>query len=210
MKNIYGKIRNRLNKKQKGKLSQLAFLLTKRPTVKKDTIAPGKKFPKGQKGGLIISADFELAWAWRYTKTGADYLAKARQARRNFPEIIKVLDKYNIPITFSTVGHLFLESCKKGDHDWMARIPHFDDHWRFTEGDWYDHDSYSNYKDAPEWYAPDLIKMIQEARAEHEIGTHTFTHIDFTYKNCPAEVADDELKACIEAAKPYNIQLKSL
>lgn len=210
MKRIYSKIRKLLNNKQKGKLSQLAFLINNRPTVQKDNIAPEKKFPGNQKGGLIISADFELAWAWRYTKTGADYLAKAKKARENFPEIIKVLDNYNTPITFATVGHLFLESCKEGEHDWMARIPHFDDHWKFTKGDWFDHDPYSIVKEAPEWYAPDLVQMIRNAKSKHEIGSHTFTHIDFTYKNCPAEVADDELKACIETAKPYNVQLKSL
>lgn len=210
MRQLYKNFRNKLTDKQKGKLTQLAFLRTGKPSVKKDYIDLAKKFPNGEKGGLIISADFELAWAWRYTKTGVNYIAKAEQARKNFPEIIKVLDTYSIPITFATVGHLFLESCKKGVHDWMARIPHFNDHWKFTTGDWYDHDPCSNYKEAPEWYAPDLIQSIQNAKINHEIGTHTFSHIDFTYKNCPPGVANDELKACKEAAKPYNITLKSL
>ena len=210
MKRLYRNLRKHLSNKQKGKLSRLVFLISRRPVIKIDSINPAKKFPEGQKGGLIISADFELAWAWRYTKTGANYLEKARRARTNLPEIINVLNTFNVPITFSTVGHLFLEKCNKGDHDWMARIPHFDDHWKFINGDWFDHDPYSNYKKAPEWYAPDLIQMIQNSKANHEIGTHTFSHIDFSYKNCPEEVADDELKACVIAAKHYNIKLKSL
>ena len=52
--------------------------------------------------------------------------------------------------------------------------------------------------------------MILDSNVEHEIGTHTFTHIDFSDKNCSPEVAEDEIKACIEAAKPYRINLQSI
>jgi peptidoglycan/xylan/chitin deacetylase (PgdA/CDA1 family) len=151
-----------------------------------------------------------MAWAWRYSKTGSDYLKKGQTERENFPKIIRLLEKYNIPITFSTVGHLFLDKCDKVDHNWMRRIPHFDDHWKFTVGDWYDHDPHSNYEEAPEWYAPDLIRMIIDSKVNHEIGTHTFSHIDFSYKNCPAGVAEDEIKACKMAADPYDVTLKSM
>ena len=193
-----------------GWMNKVVFLVKGKPTIIQDNIASSKKFPNGENGGLIISADFEMAWAWRYAKNSSDYLKKGQTGRENFPEIIEILEKYNIPITFATVGHLFLEKCEKGDHDWMRRIPHFDDHWRFTDGDWYDHDPYSNYLKAPEWYAPDLIHMIVDSKVNHEIGTHTFSHIDFSYKNCPAVVAEDEIKACKKAAEPYGVTLKSM
>jgi len=192
-----------------GTMSKMVFTFSNKPFLKKDNIDPVNKFPGGEKGGLIISADFEMAWAWRYTKTGSNYIKKGRIERENFPKIIKVLEEYNIPATFATVGHLFLKRCKKGDHDQMARIPYCDDHWKFKNGNWYDHDPYSNYKDAPEWYAPDLIQMIIDSNVAHEICTHTFSHIDFSYKNCPPKVADDEIFACKEAAKPYGISLES-
>ena len=209
MKKIYSRFRNLLNDKQKGNLSKLAFLLSKKPTIKKDSIDPTKKFPNGEKGGLIISADFEMAWAWRYTKTGENYLHKGKIERENFPEIIRILEKYHIPITFAIVGHLFLEQCNNGDHDWMRRIPHFNDHWKFTEGDWYDHDPHSNYKEAPEWYAPDLIDQILKAKTNHEIGCHTFSHIDCRDHICSPEVFKAEMKACQKVAKPKGIELES-
>jgi len=193
-----------------GKMSQWAFSLSRKPFVKKDSVPVEQKFPNGEKGGFIMSADFELAWAWRFSKTGANPIKKAEIARANMPVILSKLERYNIPVTFATVGHLFLESCTKGGHDWMHRIPHFDDHWKFTQGDWYGHDPYSAVEKDPAWYAPDLIKLIQNSKVKHEIGTHTFSHIDFTYKNCPPEVADDEIKACIDVAKKYNIELKSI
>lgn len=210
LRKIYRYIHIKSPDSLKGLLTRATFILTDKPYVKKDNIDRNKKFPNREKGGLIISADFELSWAWRYTKTGSDYIQKGKQGRENFPLIIKILEEYNIPISFATVGHLFLETCKKGEHDWMSRIPYFDDHWKYTSGDWFDHDPYSDYKKAPEWYAPDLIKMIIDSKVEHEIGCHTFTHIDFSDKNCPKNVAVDEIKACEQAAEKFDVKLKSI
>jgi peptidoglycan/xylan/chitin deacetylase (PgdA/CDA1 family) len=208
--NNYKNIRKILPDNINGQLGKISYIIRKRPIVKTDSINPELKFPGKEKGGLIISADFEMAWAWRFTKTGADYIKKGKMERENFPHIIKIFEDYKIPITFATVGHLFLEKCDIGEHDWMERIPHFNAHWKFTEGDWYKHDPYSNYIQAPEWYAPDLIQMILNSNVNHEIGCHTFSHIDFSYKNCPDGVADNEIKACIDAAKKYNTDVKSM
>lgn len=210
IKNLYQHLRSVSPPRLNGILSKLVFRHTQKPIVKKDNIPPSKKFPNNEQGGMIISADFEMSWAWRYTKTGADYLKKGTLERKNIPHIIKLLEDYNIPITFATVGHLLLESCEAEDHTWMKRIPHFDDHWKFTSGDWYDHDPCSNYNDAPQWYAADLIDKILDSKVEHEIGSHTFSHIDFSYKNCPPTVAEDEIKACISAAEKRNIQPESM
>ncbi len=208
---VYGKVRNAIPEKFHGSLTKAAFVLGKKPFVKADHIDSQSKFPSKEKGGLIISADFEMAWAWRYAKNGADPLDKGRAERQNFAQIIQVLETFEIPITFATVGHLFLEKCEKIDHDWMARIPAFvNDNWKFTKGDWFDHDPCSDYKTAPEWYAPDLIRMIQNSGVRHEIGSHTFTHIDFSYNNCPVRVADDEIVASIKAAEPFGVVLKSM
>ena len=206
---IYKSFRDSLPARHKSKLSRLVFAMPWKPYVKKDKIDPKKKFPGGEKGGMIISADFEMSWAFRYSKRTKDFKQMGKQERENFPVILDILDKYKIPITWATVGHLFLKGCQKGDHDWMAPMPHFDDHWKFTEGAWFDHDPCSDVNQDPEWYAPDLIEQIIASDVNHEIGCHTFSHIDCTYKNCPPEVMDDELKACTEAAKPYGISLSS-
>src|SRR5690606_8894522 len=117
---------------------------------------------------------------------------------------------YNIPITWATVGHLFLDSCKKGDHDWMRRINHFDDHWLFNKGDWYDYDPCTNYKKDPEWYAPDLIELILNSKVNHEIGSHSFSHLHFKDHVCSPEAAYDDMKACIDIASKWGIELKSM
>jgi peptidoglycan/xylan/chitin deacetylase (PgdA/CDA1 family) len=154
---------------------------------------------------VIITADFELGWALRYSKTGNDPVAYAMRERKNIPFILKELEKYNIPITWATVGHLFLKECKKGDHDWMHRLPYFDDHWKYTEGDWFDCDPYTKWEDSKAWYAPDLIEDILKSKVNHEIACHTFSHIDCSYKNCPVEVIDDEMKASQDIAAEWGL-----
>ncbi|HSP88418.1 MAG TPA: polysaccharide deacetylase family protein [Ignavibacteriaceae bacterium] len=210
IKKFYKNFRNILPNEAKGTLSKMAFTFSNKPFAKKDDIVREKKFPGSASGGFIVSADFELGWAFRYSKLNPKPIEMAELERRNFPYIIKILEDYNVPITWATVGHLMLQQCKKGDHDWMKRIPYMDDHWRFMNGDWFDCDPYTSWEKGKHWYAPDLIEQILNSKIKHEIGCHTFSHIDCTYRNCPPEVIDDELKACIEAAKPWGIELKSL
>lgn len=191
-------------------LDNCSLALNIRPKYKKNKSGFIGNHSNKFSGGVVISADFELGWAFRYSKKNANPEKMAMQARENFPFLLKLFDEYNIPITWATVGHLFLDKCKKGDHDWMMRIPHFENPWNFLHGDWYDHDPYANAVDAPCWYAPDLIEKILSAKASHEIGCHTFSHINFSDKICPPGVADDEIKACVDIAKKWGLQLNSI
>jgi len=181
-----------------------------KPYVRPDEIPPQSKFPAGQQGGVIITADFELAWAVRYSMRNPDPLEYARRERLNVPVILAVAERFDMPVTWATVGHLFLESCLKGDHDWMARLPYMDDHWHFTSGDWFDHDPYSSVEKDPEWYAPDLIRSIFASPVKHEIACHTFSHIDCSDRNCPPQVIDDELTACEQAAEGWGLKFRSM
>ncbi len=121
-----------------------------------------------------------------------------------------MFEEYNIPITWATVGHLFLDSFKNGHNEWMKKIPHFDNHWLFEKGDWYDFDPCSDYKRAPEWYAPDLLELIMKSKVNHKIGSHSFSHLHFNDNVCPADVAFDDLKACVNSAKQFGVHLKSI
>ena len=215
IREIYKNIRKSLSPEMKTSLSKLIFKYSGKPFVKSDRIPLEEKFPNKESGGMIISADFELAWAFRYSKSYKEpykaALSYARQDRINVPKLINLFEIYNIPITWATVGHLFLKECKNGDHDWMNRIQHFENkNWEFKKGDWFDFDPYTNFKENSEWYAPDLIEMILKSKIPHEISTHTFSHIDFSNKNCSPLVADDEIVACIKAMKPFGLTPKSI
>ena len=129
--------------------------------------------------------------------------------REQVPMLLDGFAEYDFHATWATVGHLFLESCSCGPggtaHPEMPRIPYFEnEHWRFSEGDWYQFDPCTNVKRDPAWYGPDLIAMIQDSRVPHEIGCHSFSHPGFG-PYCPPEVAAAELEACREAMRPFGL-----
>jgi peptidoglycan/xylan/chitin deacetylase (PgdA/CDA1 family) len=154
-----------------------------------------------------------MAWAWRYSKTGKDPVLMGLRERANIPILLKLFDRHKIPITWATVGHLFLESCEQINgkaHPELRRLPHTDDHWQFTNGDWYDHDPCTHWKEANVWYAPDLIDDILQSNVNHEIGCHSFSHLNCSDRYCPSEVLDDELARCVYLANCKGIRLRSM
>lgn len=208
--NLYKGLRNKLPDSFAGSLTKLTRAVRGKPILMPQERIIYQGFPKNQKGGMILSADFELSWAPRFSKRSSNALENAlklaKQERKNVPQFVKLFEKYDIPVTWATVGHLFLDHYDAFDHNAIKRIPYFETDWiKFTEGDWFDSVPRSSWQDAPEWYCPDLIKMIMDSKVDHEIATHTFSHVNFSDKYCPPEVADDEISASIKAMKPYGI-----
>lgn len=193
---------------QKDRLTSLLYQSGLKPSVS------AKKNPF-KIGRLIFSADFEMAWAFRFSKQKSiQAVEKGLSERENVPVIVSLLEEFKIPITWATVGHLFLDHCERVHekaHPEMPRPVYFENrNWLFDTDDWYRHDPCTNFKKDPAWYAPDLIDLILRSKIIHEIGCHTFSHIDFTEKNCPAELAAAEIDRCIKLALEMKIQLKSM
>ena len=181
---------------------------------------PGKsvRYPGDRRAAILFTADLELAWAWRYSKSGgsdplAYALGRAEQARRNFPELLALFDRYDVPVTWGTVGHLFLERCERINgraHADLLRPPYFEnEYWRYTSGDWFDADPCWDYRHAPAWYAPDLIEAILDAEVGHEIACHTFSHMTFSDDTCPPDVAEADLALCQQVAAEWGITPQS-
>jgi len=203
-------------KKIKPYLNRLNFYMGNNPKIA-DNNNRHQFIPSPYKSVVLISADFELAWASRYTKNAKDPYQKAinnaKRARKNIPKILKCCKDYNIPITWATVGHLFLNKCFAKDsvaHPNILRLNHFEnEYWRYDKGDWFDCDPCTNLKESPEWYAPDLIQNILNSDIKHEIGCHTFSHIDCSDKICSDAVFNCEINECKLQAEKFNIELET-
>jgi len=214
---LYGMI----DEQTRARIDRLRYSLGLLPRIHKQKYygnTPEGLYPRPFKSCLVISLDLELAWGWRFAKCGFPNplgyaLDRANQERRNFKNLLILFDKYNIPVTWAVVGHLFLERCVKVNmraHPNLLRPPYFkNEYWCYTSGDWFDIDPGSNYLDAPAWYAPDLVHEIIGTRVKHEIACHSFSHIDFTDNICPTEVADSELCECLKVAHKWGLELKS-
>jgi hypothetical protein len=166
-------------------------------------------FRGGARASATISADFEMAWAFR-GRSEEERLQRGIMCRRNVPYILRILEEMGIPITWATVGHLFLERCEHDPsgfaHEDMLRPPK-NLRW---DGDWYRHDPGTDWQTDPHWYAPDLIQLIRSSKVKHEIGSHSFSHIDFSKNTSTRELVEQELRACIKVMAPYGLHLRSL
>jgi peptidoglycan/xylan/chitin deacetylase (PgdA/CDA1 family) len=198
-------------------LSKIKFDLGLNPIVKSNAEQPENYIPEEFKAVCLISADLELAWAFRFSKNHKDSIPRAvklgLQTRQNLTKILKICEENNIPITWATVGHLFLNKCDRVGgvtHPDILRLPKFENrYWNFNDGDWFDADPCSNWQVDPAWYCPDLIEQIIKSPIGHEIGCHTFSHIDCRDSVCNTEVFKSEIEKCIDLAKPFNLKLTS-
>ena len=118
-----------LKDKLKATASKIKFYSGKTPTV--ESVKEYRNFiPNPHKAVVTISADFELAWAWQWSKQENSLqlsLNKSKIARQNFPKILELCEAYKIPVTWATVGHLFLESCT--GHKEMTQLSDFENNF---------------------------------------------------------------------------------
>lgn len=206
VKKIYALLRKLLPGSLKQKITLLLYKSGIKPRVNKSQASPLSK------ALIVFSADFEMAWAFRYSKKVKDPVKMGLRERHNFPDILQLFNKHTIPVSWATVGHLFMESCADSDkHKDMISPAYFENkNWTFSKGDWYDADPGTNVDKDPAWYAPDLIQSIINSPVKHEMACHTFSHIDFSYKNCTTELAESEIQKCLELAKDKGVKLKSM
>lgn len=146
-------------------------------------------------GDIVISIDAELAWGFR----DLNRIPKERiqKARDGWIKLLNLLDKFDIPATWAVVGHLFLDECD-GEH-----INHPSPKKSFSL------DPGGDLANNPNWYGADLIKKIKSADVTHEIGSHSFSHMEFGNSYTTKKIANAELEFCKRLADKENIELDS-
>src|SRR5207249_1370130 len=87
------------------------------PTRKVFSGVEAAPFKDNAAAAICISSDFEMSWAWRHDKELQ--LLRGKTERQNVPFILRLLEEYSVPITWATVGHLFLETCTRS-HSGLA------------------------------------------------------------------------------------------
>ncbi len=117
-----------------------------------------------KKGVLTVSLEVELAWGMKEAEDYSCFSRGRKKETRTLRRILDLCDKLDIPVTFDFVGHLLLERCD-GDHN-----------HGHPEG-WFAEDPATDKEEDPLWYAPDMVDMVIDAEIDHEIATHTFSHI---------------------------------
>lgn len=146
-------------------------------------------------GTVVISLDAELSWGFHDQPTmPADRVANARAA---WPFLLSLFDAHELPATWAVVGHLFLTGCDGSHADHPAGAA------------WFDRDPGGRAGPDSEWFAPELIDEIRASEVDHEIGLHTFSHVEFGTPETTRAVASAELRESVAAAEAAGVTPES-
>ncbi len=150
---------------------------------------------------FMISLDTELIWG----STKSEYrnlLRKNKESvRKSIYFLLDILERYQIPVTWAVVGHLFIDSCEKErclTHKNMVEFGY--------RKEWYE-DPYTDINRDPLFYGRDIIEKVLSSSVNHEIGYHSFSHVVFT--EISRELAEGEVREAKKIEKEWGIKFKS-
>ena len=154
-----------------------------------------------------MSLDFELHWGVRAQWSVAGYRANLLGVRQVVPGLLSAFNEFGIHATWATVGMLFFGTRRELLNGLPATRPAFDDAHLSAYSDI--DEIGDSEQDDPYHYGKSLLQRIAENR-DQEVGTHTFSHYFCLEPGADVGSFRDDLAAAKDAAKPYDITLRSL
>jgi peptidoglycan/xylan/chitin deacetylase (PgdA/CDA1 family) len=146
-------------------------------------------------GTVVISADAELGWGFHDLKDPpTDRLANARYG---WQTLLDFCDEYEVPATWAVVGHLLLDDCD-GEH---ADHP--------TPAGWFDHERGDDAMPRSLRFGDGLVDDLLNAEVDHDVGLHTFSHVEFGDPDTTRQLARAEVATSLEIARERGLELRS-
>jgi len=115
-------------------------------------------------GVVTLSMEIELGWGVHDLDDTSHLSDGGRHERRYLASCLDRCDRLDVPVSFDVVGHLCQPACDC-DHD-----------GGHEEG-WFAADPGTNVEDDPLFYAPEAIAAIADRPTDHELCTHTYSHV---------------------------------
>jgi len=161
------------------------------------------------RGIFLLDIEVELAWGFMHGRFDKDRMTRASNiVRENLDEILSLLGKYQIPVTWGVLGHVALDHCECANlpHSEMPRASY---HW--LKGDWFELDPCATLDDEPAFYGKDIVDRVvdfaSKSTVTHDIACHSFSHQLFGDPGCSEEVAEAEIEECIRIMQEnYNLR----
>lgn len=140
---------------------------------------------------ITLSLEIELGWGFHDKSYGSELFSEQGTVEHQILDrLLDVCDRTGVPLSFDIVGFL-LNSPGHG----AEPSPHSDDWWPSEIGE---------ASDDPLYYAPSVVDRIRNASVNHEICTHTYTHIPCA--EFSDEILDWELKRASEIHQEHSLQ----
>lgn len=146
-------------------------------------------------GSVVLSIDAELGWGHHDFDTPPSNRVEA--GRTGWSRLVALLDEFEVPATWAIVGHLFLEECdgRHADHP--------------SPSGWFDRER-KQWRSRPDLrFGQELIEAVRAASVDHEIGSHSFTHVVFDERATSRNLARAEIEESLDAAKNFGLDLQS-
>lgn len=157
-------------------------------------------------GSFVISLDYEIHWGVFDAMTLEVYEKNLKNVDKVIDRLLELCDKYDVKLTFATVGMLFAKDKNELKKLNPQLIPSYTNQnlnpFKLidTIGD--------NENDDKLHYAQSTIKKINAT--EHEIGTHTYSHYNCLAQGQTIEEFNADIQAAKNAGKAIDIDVKSV
>ncbi|WP_254764790.1 polysaccharide deacetylase family protein [Natrinema marinum] len=146
-------------------------------------------------GSVVISLDAELGWGFHdLPEPPAE---RIESGRRGWNSMLELLAEFDVPATWAVVGHLMLEDCD-GVH---TKHPAPEGWFERERTDWADREDLR--------FGRDLVSGILESDADHELASHSFSHVLFGRPETDRQLAVAELERSIEIAADWGQSIDS-
>lgn len=144
---------------------------------------------------VVISLDAELAWGFNDWESIPR--ERVEHGRRLWPRLVESFEHHDVPATWAIVGHLMLDECdgKHADHP--------------LGPDWFVHDPGSTSTDEPLWFGRDLVELVTASSVPHDIGSHSFSHVEYGTPGTSRAVAVAETERAVDLADRWGVDLDS-
>lgn len=160
-----------------------------------------------KRGSFVISLDYEIHWGVFDAMTLDAYGDNLKNVNTVIDRLLLLCDKYQVKITFATVGMLFADSKKELQKYNPKEIPSYDND---TLNPFKLMDSVGlNEQNDNFHYAKSTLKKIKQ-NGLHEIGTHTYSHYNCLASGQTLEQFNADIIAAKEIAKPMGIKVESI
>lgn len=149
---------------------------------------------------FLLDIEVELAWRVIDKRIRKEKLTReSEKVRELLGDIIQIVDKYSIPVTWGVLGHIMLDRCNR-----RSGVPHPEmlrPTYKWMKRDWYAYDPCKNMTEEPAFYGRDITDRIfnyaLKSKTPHDIACHSFSHQLFGDKGCSEELAEAEIGQCI-------------
>ena len=156
---------------------------------------------KQLRGIFLLDIEIELAWGIIDKKINLEKIRKASlRAKKCLEDLIYLLEKYEIPVTWGILGHTMMNHCERESGVPHSEMPRPSYEW--LKKDWYFYDPCKKLTEEPAFYGKDIVDKIinysLETKIPHDIAIHSFSHVLFGNPGCSEEVAEAEIERCLE------------